>query len=25
MHPTQAAWEAVMDNLQPAILDFLAY
>jgi phospholipase/lecithinase/hemolysin len=25
MHPTQAAWEAVMGNLQPAIQDFLAY
>ncbi|CAN6362049.1 unnamed protein product [Urochloa humidicola] len=24
MHPTQAAWEAVMDNLQPDIQDFLA-
>ncbi|CAO2143039.1 unnamed protein product [Urochloa humidicola] len=24
MHPTQAAWEAVMDNLQPDIQDFLS-
>ncbi|CAL4995067.1 unnamed protein product [Urochloa decumbens] len=23
LHPTQAAWEAVMDNLQPDIQDFL--